>query len=269
MGARYYASTMACFLSADLPFIDQHPGNPQTWNLYAYARNNPLRFTDPTGNVSEDMQKPNPVLPYESGGAMNSMGNSTCMACGLWEMKADLAEAFAPFDAFRKMQQQVGRRQDFSIEVSQVSGPKTADGQMSVQSGAFSVVSLTTSETLAAGTATLAVSLFDQRGNEHARGKLLVGVEGGVQHVSVRIEGQPVSGIGTVVNTRFVAVDPKNNFGFSGRGSLKFTISDAAGRTGTGRLPVIVSRPKGVAAPAHSPGNLRRDRTNFQVPLVR
>jgi RHS repeat-associated protein len=46
---RYYSSTQGRFTSSDLPFADQHLGDPQSWNLYTYGRNNPLRFNDPTG----------------------------------------------------------------------------------------------------------------------------------------------------------------------------------------------------------------------------
>lgn len=50
MLARYYSSSLSRFLSSD-------PGNkargnlrvPQRWNLYTYARNNPLAFIDPDG----------------------------------------------------------------------------------------------------------------------------------------------------------------------------------------------------------------------------
>jgi RHS repeat-associated protein len=48
-GARYFASSMGRFISPDHPFVDQHPDDPQSWNLYAYARNNPLINIDPTG----------------------------------------------------------------------------------------------------------------------------------------------------------------------------------------------------------------------------
>src|SRR6185312_12257730 len=40
-GARYYGSTMGRFMSPD-DGSDQNPGNPQSWNLYSYGRNNPL-----------------------------------------------------------------------------------------------------------------------------------------------------------------------------------------------------------------------------------
>ena len=48
-GSRYMSSAQGRFTSPDAPFADQHPGNPQSWNLYAYALNNPLRFVDTDG----------------------------------------------------------------------------------------------------------------------------------------------------------------------------------------------------------------------------
>jgi RHS repeat-associated protein len=48
-GARYYASNMGRWMSPDKPFADQHSANPQSWNLYEYGRNNPLRNIDLNG----------------------------------------------------------------------------------------------------------------------------------------------------------------------------------------------------------------------------
>jgi RHS repeat-associated protein len=52
-GARYVSSAQGRFTSPDAPFADQHVEDPQSWNLYAYVRNNPLRYVDPTGNAIE------------------------------------------------------------------------------------------------------------------------------------------------------------------------------------------------------------------------
>lgn len=52
-GARYFSGALGRFTSPDEVFADQQPGDPQSWNLYAYVRNNPLRYTDPTGMSAE------------------------------------------------------------------------------------------------------------------------------------------------------------------------------------------------------------------------
>ena len=48
-GARYFSGAQGRFTSPDEPLGDQYPEDPQSWNLYSYVRNNPLRNTDPTG----------------------------------------------------------------------------------------------------------------------------------------------------------------------------------------------------------------------------
>jgi len=52
-GARYLSSAQGRFTSPDAPFADQKPGDPQSWNLYSYTRNNPLRYVDPDGRGTQ------------------------------------------------------------------------------------------------------------------------------------------------------------------------------------------------------------------------
>jgi RHS repeat-associated protein len=50
VGARYYANQTGRFTTVDPALnIDAALTDPQRWNRYAYARNNPLVFTDPDG----------------------------------------------------------------------------------------------------------------------------------------------------------------------------------------------------------------------------
>jgi len=47
--ARYYSASLGRFNSVD-PLLDSgRASDPQSWDRYAYARNNPLRFVDPNG----------------------------------------------------------------------------------------------------------------------------------------------------------------------------------------------------------------------------
>jgi RHS repeat-associated protein len=47
--ARYYSSTQGRFTSVDPENKGANPDDPQSWNGYAYARNNPLLYSDPDG----------------------------------------------------------------------------------------------------------------------------------------------------------------------------------------------------------------------------
>lgn len=51
MGARYYSPGIGRFTSPDPEQTAgfEHMEDPQSWNAYAYARNNPLRYLDPDG----------------------------------------------------------------------------------------------------------------------------------------------------------------------------------------------------------------------------
>ena len=72
MDARYYGSSMARFLTPDPSGIASvDPTNPQSWNLYSYALNNPLVLTDPTGLDPDPCNPPVDASPGpggESGG---------------------------------------------------------------------------------------------------------------------------------------------------------------------------------------------------------
>ncbi len=48
-GGRYYSSRFGRFMNPDKPFLDQDEFYPQSWNIYMYARNNPLRYIDLSG----------------------------------------------------------------------------------------------------------------------------------------------------------------------------------------------------------------------------
>jgi RHS repeat-associated protein len=52
--ARMFGSGLGRFTSPDDFLNDTQVEDPQSWNLYAYVRNNPLRLVDPDGEVKRD-----------------------------------------------------------------------------------------------------------------------------------------------------------------------------------------------------------------------
>jgi RHS repeat-associated protein len=64
--ARYYSSIQGRFTSPDMLFADQYEGDPQSWNLYTYVRNNPCSNSDPTGRETCYYRKNGSTIGCES-----------------------------------------------------------------------------------------------------------------------------------------------------------------------------------------------------------
>jgi hypothetical protein len=69
MNARYYLPEVGRFISPDT--IVPEPGNPQSYNRYAYVLNSPVNYTDPTGHKECSAHCPGEPLDWRS----NSMAN--------------------------------------------------------------------------------------------------------------------------------------------------------------------------------------------------
>lgn len=61
MHARFYNPNIARFASVDAE-RDSNPVVPQSWNLYAYVRNNPINITDPDGKAVVEIKTANADL---------------------------------------------------------------------------------------------------------------------------------------------------------------------------------------------------------------
>ena len=96
-GARYFSGAQGRFTSPDIPLIDQHVHDPQSWNLYTYGRNNPLKNVDPTGNIVETVWDiANVVMDVASLGSNLAAGNWAGAAVDAVGLVADAAATIVP-----------------------------------------------------------------------------------------------------------------------------------------------------------------------------
>jgi RHS repeat-associated protein len=66
-GARFDSSALGRFASPDDGFVGWDQGDPQTLNLYTYARNNPLNMVDDDGHDAKPAGRCGPVCQFCAG----------------------------------------------------------------------------------------------------------------------------------------------------------------------------------------------------------
>jgi RHS repeat-associated protein len=120
-GARYYSPGLGRFTSADPTVLSrQRMFDPQQWNMYSYARNNPLKYTDPdgkelqlaTGMSKDDTQRVTKALVevYRKPGGASRIENlaksDMKFVVGTGDLKGEgygLTKATGKFDANHKV----------------------------------------------------------------------------------------------------------------------------------------------------------------------
>jgi RHS repeat-associated protein len=78
VGARYYRPQSGMFTTVDPGHVNGDVLDPQSWNAYAYARNNPLKYTDPTGTTYE-------ICAYALDGMTRTCGSVSDQYFGILE----------------------------------------------------------------------------------------------------------------------------------------------------------------------------------------
>ncbi len=109
--ARWYDPKIGRFIQADT--IIPEPGNPLAWDRYAYANNNPVKFTDPSGhkvdcgdnNAEECNSVQNPIVYYKK--LLKDFGVSLSGpyvlsdVIAVYQGVSDIANAFAKYSSIQ------------------------------------------------------------------------------------------------------------------------------------------------------------------------
>lgn len=86
-GPRYFSSLQGRFTSVDTLMASAEGDDPQTWNRYAYVTNNPLGFTDPTGERRNPVTGRRGINPVPANGTLGGVrSNRNNPHVGEWGM---------------------------------------------------------------------------------------------------------------------------------------------------------------------------------------
>lgn len=96
MHARYYSPGLGRFLSVD-PGNDSSRKHPQSWNRYAYARNNPLKYVDRDGKAIDTALDVGFVLFDIGDIAVTALKGEEVTSTQKTALAADLLGAAVPF----------------------------------------------------------------------------------------------------------------------------------------------------------------------------
>jgi RHS repeat-associated protein len=141
-GARYYASAMGRFMSPDSPGF-AHLSNPQAWNLYSYAYNNPISSVDPDGhdvactyNISQCVADANTATGANGQVVANTTVTHHSWLGGLIQFDSSVTKLGISGDeaSFRALGQNASRLADlidnhsFTLEVRYTNDPSNPGG---------------------------------------------------------------------------------------------------------------------------------------------
>jgi RHS repeat-associated protein len=264
-GARSYASTFGRFLSPDwsaipapVPYADL--GNPQSLNQYAFVRDNPVAFSDPSGHQPEGQ-----ISPYNSmyvvarmrgggdGCALElNCSNSVLVGYELTSRNGDVSYFATESQAITYVTDVMQAQQKTTLAVRFVDGHTDFSGVPIAESGLGFTVQLRSSANFSPGDVTVTAQIYFDADRKIKKNSVVL-LNSAAEQVNSKMDSTSTP---KTVSSLLVDVRPYNQSGdFGGKssesGRIRFFVTDSQNHTQTATLNVIiVSKQQPTSAPS-------------------